>query len=70
MNKMLKSCCMSGLVIIFSSPERSPGRAIVLPSALAAAAALVKCLSFYIQVFYVTGKALSGELSCLCDRSC
>ena len=27
-------------------------------------------LSFYIKVFYVMGKALSGELSCPCDRSC
>ena len=39
--------------IIFSSPGRSPGRAIVLPPA-----------------FYLMGKALSGELSCPCDRSC
>ena len=29
-----------------------------------------KCLSFYIKVFYVMSKALSGELSCPCDRSC
>ena len=59
---------------IFSSPGRSPGRAIVLPpvsaSALVAASALAKCLKFYIKVFYVMGKALSGELSCPCDRSC
>ena len=27
-------------------------------------------LKFYVKVFYVMGKALSGELSCLCDRSC
>ena len=61
----------------FSSPGRSPGRAIVLPpasasaSALASAAAsaLAKCLSFYVKVFYVMGKALSGELFCPCDRS-
>ena len=25
---------------------------------------------FNIKVFYVMGKALSGELSCPCDRSC
>ena len=25
---------------------------------------------FNVQVFYVMGKALSGELSCPCDRSC
>ena len=25
---------------------------------------------FNVKVFYVMGKALSGELSCLCDRSC
>ena len=29
-----------------------------------------KCLSFYVKLFYVMGKALSGELSCPCDRSC
>ena len=61
-----------------SSPERCPGRPIVLPPALAlalvlalasaAAAALAKC--FYVKVFYVIGKALSGELSCPCDKSC
>ena len=27
-------------------------------------------LKFYIKVFYVMGKALSGELSCPYDRSC
>ena len=26
--------------------------------------------SFYVKVFYVMAKALSGELSCPCDRSC
>ena len=25
---------------------------------------------FNVKVFYVMGKALSGELSCACDRSC
>ena len=25
---------------------------------------------FNVKVFYVIGKALSGELSCPCDRSC
>ena len=29
-----------------------------------------KMLKFYVKVFYVMGKALSGELSCPCDRSC
>ena len=29
-----------------------------------------KMLTFYVQVFYVMGKALSGELSCPCDRFC
>ena len=29
-----------------------------------------KMLKFYFKVFYVMGKALSGELSCPCDRSC
>ena len=63
---------------IFSSPGQSPGRAVVLPPAsalasalvLAVASALAKCESFYVKVFYVMGKALSGELSCPCDRSC
>ena len=62
---------------IISSPGRSPGRAIVLPQASAlasvaasAASALAKCLSFNVKVFYVMGKALPGELSCPCDRSC
>ena len=57
---------------LFSSPGRSPGRAIVLPpaSASVSASALAKCYSFYVEVFYVMGKALSGELSCPCDRSC
>ena len=56
----------------FSSPGQSPGRAIVLPlaSELATVSALAKCKSFYVKVFYVMGKALSGELSCPCDRSC
>ena len=27
-------------------------------------------IKFYVKVFYVMGKALSGELSCPCDRSC
>ena len=49
-------------MVIFSSP----GRAIVLPPA-AAASALAK--KFNVKVFYVMGKALSGELSCPCDRS-
>ena len=25
---------------------------------------------FHVKVFYVLGRALSGELSCPCDRSC
>ena len=29
-----------------------------------------KMFKFYVKVFYVMGKALSGELSCPCDRSC
>ena len=45
-------------------------RAVELPLVLALASALAKCLSFYVKVFYVMGKALSGELSCPCDRSC
>ena len=34
------------------------------------ASVLAKCYSFYVKVFYVMGKALTGELSCPCDRSC
>ena len=59
------------LSFIFSWTGQSPGRAIVLPpaSALAlAAAALAK--SFTLKFFYMMGKALSGELSSPCDRSC
>ena len=71
---MLSICLSVHTSHIFSSPGQSPGRAIVLPPAsalaLAAASALTKCLSFYVKVFYVMGKALSGELSCPCDRSC
>ena len=33
--------------------------------ALAAVSALAKCVKFYFKVFYVMGKALSGELSCM-----
>ena len=29
-----------------------------------------KMLKFSIKVVYVMGKALSGKLSCPCDRSC
>ena len=29
-----------------------------------------KMFKFYVKVFYVMGKALSGKLSCPCDRSC
>ena len=29
-----------------------------------------KMLKLHVKVFYVMGKALSGELSCPCDRSC
>ena len=38
------------------------GRAIVLASASA--------LALYVKKIYVMGKALSGELSCPCYRSC
>ena len=40
----------------------------VLPPAFAVA--LAKRSSFYVKVFYMMGKVLSGELSCPCDRSC
>ena len=60
-------------IFVFSSPGQSPGRAIVLPPALGSAsglagAALAKRLT--LKFFYMMGKALSGELSCPCDRSC
>ena len=62
------------LWLLFSSPGQSQGRAGVLPSAsalaLVLASAAVLALAFYVKVFYVMGKALSGELSCPCDRSC
>ena len=50
----------------FSLHGQSPGGAIVLP--LASASALAK--SLMLKLFHVMGKALSGELSCPCDRSC
>ena len=52
--------------MIFSSPERSPGRAIVLPSGIGGGVSK----KFNVKVFYVMGKALSSKLSCPCDRSC
>ena len=55
---------------IFSSPGRSPGRAIVLPPGVGVGSDLGVSKKFNIKVFYVMGKALSGELSCFCDRSC
>ena len=73
----------AGSEILFRSPGQSPGRAIVLPLASASAWAWawrwrrplrwrqrLQMLKFYVKVFYVMGKALSGELSCPCDRSC
>ena len=51
----------SGLI---SSSGRSPGRAIVLPPGVGV------CKKFNVKVLYVMSKALSGELSCPCDRSC
>ena len=57
----------SSLSFVISLPGQSPGRAIVLPPALVASA-LTKSLT--LKFFYVMGKALSGELSCPCDRSC
>ena len=32
---------------------------------LVSASALAKCKSFYVKIFLVIGKALTGELSCL-----
>ena len=29
-----------------------------------------KMLKLYVKVFYVMGKALTGQVSCPCDRSC
>ena len=61
---------------LFSSPGRSPGRAIVLPPGVGVGVGVgggvgvSKMLKFYVKVFYVMGKALSGELSCPRDRLC
>ena len=62
----------SDKILIFSSPGRSPGRAIVLPpaSASAFAAALTLAKSLTLKFFYVMGKALPGELFFPFDRSC
>ena len=57
------------LRFFFRSPGRSQGRAIVLPPASVLAAA-ASASAFYVKVFYVMGKVLSGKLSCPCDRSC
>ena len=57
-------------VPIFSSPGRSPGRAILLPPASASSAASALAKKINVKVCYVMGKALSGELSCPYDRSC
>ena len=54
-------------MVLFSSSGQSPGRAIVLPLALAAASALAKSLT--LKFFYVMGKVLSGKLSCPCRRA-
>ena len=73
------SCTQPGLKVIklFSSPGGSPGRAIVLPPGIGIGVGIdvvgsSVCVSkkFNVKVFYVMGKALSGELSCPCDRSC
>ena len=40
----------------FSRPGRSPGRAIVLPAASAAASALAKFKSIYVKVFLCDGQ--------------
>ena len=37
---------------------------------VAGGVSISKMLKFYVKVFYVMVKALSGELSCPCDRSC
>ena len=59
---------------LFSSPGRSLGKAIVLPPASALVLALAEASplakGFTSKFFYVMDKALSGELSCPCDRSC
>ena len=54
------------LLFLFSSPGRSPGRAIVLPPALVLAlvlALVVLAKSLTLKFFYVMGKALSDKLS-------
>ena len=58
--------CVCVCIFFFSLPGRSQGRAIVLPPGVGGGGGDSKMLMF----FYVMGKALSGELSCPCDRSC
>ena len=61
---------VSGLTLI-SSPGCSPGRAIVLPPRRHwCGGGVGVSKKFNVKDFYVMGKALSGELSCPCDRSC
>ena len=50
---------------LFSSPG-SPGRAIVLPPGVGGGGIGIS-KKFNFKVFYVMGKALSGELSCPSD---
>ena len=52
-------------IFIFSSHERSSGRAIALPPAWVAASEFPKCFKvFMLKFFDVMGNALTGELSC------
>ena len=64
---MLGKVCLINLYLI-SLPGRSPGRAIVPTPGVGGGSGVSK--KFNVEVFYGMGKALSGELSCPCDRSC
>ena len=41
---------------IFSEPEKSSGRAVPLPPALALLLALAKCYSLYVKILYVMAR--------------
>ena len=51
----------------FSSPEQALEELSLYPGI---GTSVSKMLKFYVKVFYVMGKALTGELSCPYDRSC
>ena len=48
----------------------TPGVGVGVGVGIGGSGGISKMLKFYVKVFYVMGKVLSGELSSPCDRSC